>query len=504
MRLAPLLVLLLAEALHAQAVPDTTAPWRYYPLNVGDQWDEQNASALERVPLSRREVVGDTVADGHTYAVLRYRALRSDLSPAFDGHVYERYDTTRANVEVWNRDGSTYLRYPCRLDSSFGAECAPSGGSGIGAVAGGEPRATVQIGSSSLEAAVKSFGTLGTSCVLAAGIGELACYGDASSSDPRLEYVRVAGVEYGTPLVLDDIQDPTPPASYYPLAVGTRQEYKTRSYLTGAEAVVAYERREIVRDTLIDGVTYAVEERRRADGATSFSTVAERLVLRFDPATTRIVRWQDGTEQTFVCNLDAGLGSRIDCDAEARAPDGSPEETGAYGRQAQAVYIGMQTVAVVPAKRFARLGNVSPDSFIDPAYLLAGFGESGAYSWPECPGCIKTLEYVRRVDPSGAVTEFGTRVPVVSEAAPGASAFALTAAPNPSAGPLSLSLTLPEAQTVRLEAFDALGRRVWRLEAPLGAGPQSVSVDASAWAPGLYVVRATGPGASAAARVVRR
>ena len=503
MRLAPLLVLFLAEALHAQAVPDTTAPWRYYPLHVGDVWDSADDSILERVPYVRREVVKDTVADGRTYAVVRTRAFRRDLAPVGDGHLYERYDTTQANIELRDTAGNTFLRYPCRLDSPFGAECASSGGTGPGAYVDGAPRVAIRIDETTVETAVKGFGTLGDSCTLAAGIGELGCYGDASSLRPELVYARVAGVEYGAPLVLENVPDTTPPSSYYPLAVGTRQEYKTRSYQTGTEVILAYERREIVRDTLIGGTAYAIEERRRNDGTTAFSDAAERLVLRFDPATKRIVRWQDGTEQTFVCDLDASLGSRIDCDAEVTAPDGSAEETGAYGLL-QYIRIGTQSVPGVPAKRFARLSDPPPEYFSQPAFWLAGFGESGWYSRPDCPGCITTLEYVRRVEPSGVVTEFGTRVPVASEAAPGASVFALAAAPNPTAGPLSLSLTLPEAQTVRLEAFDALGRRVWHLEAPLGAGPQRVAVDASAWAPGLYVVRATAGRASAATRVVRR
>ena len=156
------------------------------------------------------------------------------------------------------------------------------------------------------------------------------------------------------------------------------------------------------------------------------------------------------------------------------------------------VFIGPGTNAVyTPSARQAEtLANVPP------ATLYAGIG-------PGAPpvGAFQTSRFefarVRGV-------EYGVR-PVAGESgAPVAAAFALAAAPNPTAGALRLALTLPEAQTVAVEAFDALGRRVWLADLALGAGPQTVPVDASAWAPGVYVVRAMAGRASATARVVRR
>ena len=55
-----------------------------------------------------------------------------------------------------------------------------------------------------------------------------------------------------------------------------------------------------------------------------------------------------------------------------------------------------------------------------------------------------------------------------------------------------------------LAAFDALGRRVWADELARGTGRQRVEINASAWAPGLYIVRAVAGDVSSIATVVRR
>ncbi|HLT47751.1 MAG TPA: T9SS type A sorting domain-containing protein [Rubricoccaceae bacterium] len=72
---------------------------------------------------------------------------------------------------------------------------------------------------------------------------------------------------------------------------------------------------------------------------------------------------------------------------------------------------------------------------------------------------------------------------------------ALTGAqPNPSNGRTALSLEVAEAQHVRVEVYDALGQRVAVLhDGPLAAGSaHRFTLDGSALASGVYVVRATG------------
>ena len=66
----------------------------------------------------------------------------------------------------------------------------------------------------------------------------------------------------------------------------------------------------------------------------------------------------------------------------------------------------------------------------------------------------------------------------------------LSANPNPSSRALTLSFKLDAPSAVRASVVDALGRTVATVvDVRLGAGTHATSVDASAWAPGVYVVR---------------
>ena len=91
-----------------------------------------------------------------------------------------------------------------------------------------------------------------------------------------------------------------------------------------------------------------------------------------------------------------------------------------------------------------------------------------------------------------------------------AGAFAVgRTAPNPFSGATTLTLNLPEAATVTVEVFDAIGRRMLQVDAgelPAGRG-QAVRLDGSSLAAGLYVYRVRADGAardySATGRMVR-
>jgi hypothetical protein len=110
--------------------------------------------------------------------------------------------------------------------------------------------------------------------------------------------------------------------------------------------------------------------------------------------------------------------------------------------------------------------------------------------------------YVALMDDEGLFTSAATTA--ADPGAPGG-LFALSApAPNPAAGPVSMMLTMPESQVVRVEAFDALGRSVAVLhDGFLPSGFHAMAFDASALAPGLYVVRASSAGGErAAGRVI--
>lgn len=85
-------------------------------------------------------------------------------------------------------------------------------------------------------------------------------------------------------------------------------------------------------------------------------------------------------------------------------------------------------------------------------------------------------------------------------------ALALDApSPNPSAGAVTLSITLPDARGATLGVFDLAGRRVASRDlAALGAGRHVVPLrEAARLAPGLYVVELSQAGATRRTRLVR-
>ena len=92
--------------------------------------------------------------------------------------------------------------------------------------------------------------------------------------------------------------------------------------------------------------------------------------------------------------------------------------------------------------------------------------------------------------------------------APEAAALRISAPrPTPAAGRATLTVDVPAAQTLRVTVADALGRTVATLhDGPAPAGPLVLTADVSALAPGVYVVRVAGagasPGASAQTRLV--
>ncbi len=84
------------------------------------------------------------------------------------------------------------------------------------------------------------------------------------------------------------------------------------------------------------------------------------------------------------------------------------------------------------------------------------------------------------------------------------SAFALDAlAPNPATSRSAFQLHLDQSQSVRIDVFDILGRRIETLhEGTLAAGIHPFALDVSRLARGLYMVRARGAEAQVTRRLV--
>lgn len=145
-------------------------------------------------------------------------------------------------------------------------------------------------------------------------------------------------------------------------------------------------------------------------------------------------------------------------------------------------------------------------------YNLAGYRDSmyvepydastGTYGLDN----VRTYQYDTRWNRIGELRQLGTSLStltnlsrwqytytILGTAEEIVAAKSLTLAPNPTSGPVELRYELKTAAPVRVEVLDLLGRRA---AAPTTGGPQaagahSLSLDARALTPGLYLVRLT-------------
>ena len=261
--------------------------------------------------------------------------------------------------------------------------------------------------------------------------------------------------------------DPTDPARYYPLDVGNVWEY-----LVSEKMDYYAERIEITRDTVIGGVQYVVEEYRRRTPSSSTWGPADGAVIRFDVATSRVNRlFSSGGELVWHwggCPLDAPFGSVAAC--------WEPEQS-VRGGLGMLVTLGDSSRVAVAA--------------------LKSFGEAD-YTF------ASDLGFVRKIGLGGETRlryarirgrEYGTRFAVAAEPPPAPAGIALR-----SVGQM-LVLSARDAGPVRLDLFDALGRRVASVfEGALGTGERRFSLPAVA--PGLYVAQAIQGASRASVRVV--
>lgn len=260
--------------------------------------------------------------------------------------------------------------------------------------------------------------------------------------------------------------DPTPPHLYFPLAVGDVREYEECvEYFQHTVTCFRYERtrREMVGDTLIGDVRYVVETT-RALGSGYWTDVRETRLLRFDTTMALgVMRQADGTEEPVTCRLDAPFGS-FDEVCQWEVQELPPNRK----------FFGVSDGGTIYEAGVGFVERFGGDFGIELTYWSVGGSEGGA------------------------------AYPVAAAELPEAHPWTLSAFPSPTAGPLTVVVDIPVGADVMLEAFDTLGRRVWRESLRLGADAGRVEVDASGWASGLYVVRATSGGEAATATVVRR
>ncbi len=241
---------------------------------------------------------------------------------------------------------------------------------------------------------------------------------------------------------------------------------------------VGFLRRTVVGDTTLSGITYWQVEETRFDLG-GVPSASHTLLIRFDTTEARAYHLRFEEEEPwpggFVCPLDLPFGTYTACD---------------YEDYVEVLAWEVETLnTTLPTKVYV----------IAPGYELfsfsAGIGLIRA-SYGKWVTSGENIVYAR-VDGE----EYGTRFPVASESTPEAVAFGLAIHPNPLREEGTLTLRLARSERVRVEAFDVLGRRVALVhDGALPSGEHRLTLDASGFVPGLYVVRAAGGSSTATTR----
>lgn len=297
-------------------------------------------------------------------------------------------------------------------------------------------------------------------------------------------------------------QEPAPDTTsawrYFPLAVGDVWEYERWSGYSDEPVFDGYTRHSVVGDTTLytedeDGEALRPYFQLRSEtfGPDGAATGEALDLIRFDTARA-MVRWAIGEEDVpwngfgaSLCPLDAdftGQDHPITCEDEVWGPV-EAYVTGGY-EEGVPLPPGLTTAI----KRFFYFAGVDHDLRFaaDIGLLYAGYSEITAWWYPLVYAHVGGVEY-------------GTRIPVGVEAAPGPLAtLGLSVHPNPLREAATVEVTTEGARRVRLAVYDVLGRRVALLhEGPIPAGSIRLPLAVTTLPAGVYFARATSAGSVA-------
>lgn len=276
------LALLLAPAALAQPCdpadtsepcPDTTAAHRYFPLEVGNQWQYYQPPFEEPATHWSWRITGETEIGGQTYFELVRCDEAGDGSADCAAPVPIRYDAEHAMIVRRDGDEETWWdELPCRLDVDFNGteefyECTGPGiEEGQFTPATGRYGATVEVLPDTLSGDThKGFSRFAhQDWEVYAGLGVTAFRYELQGEPTRLVHAIVGGEQVGTPAFAtcdpsepDGIPcpDTTDWRRYFPpLAVGNQWQYNYEGFCSDIDPCRTG--REVVGSEVIEGVEH--------------------------------------------------------------------------------------------------------------------------------------------------------------------------------------------------------------------------------------------------------
>ena len=245
--------LLLAVPASAQEEPepDTTDWHRYYPLEVGNEWQHYRYHLGVFDEHVAVRIVGDTLVEDTAYFRVEYCRRMGEASEATCGDQPDliRYEEDHAAVvQRLVVDGAIQFRSwfePCRLDLPFGfgqpssLPCFDGSASGW---ASGSYGTSQTVGGDSVTGTEKWFSGGFDTYIFLSGLGPFQTDYEGGGEE-SLIYARIDGVEYGTPVITVTNEAAEPPERGEALTVfpNPLREMATLRFTLGAPQALTLE-----------------------------------------------------------------------------------------------------------------------------------------------------------------------------------------------------------------------------------------------------------------------
>jgi hypothetical protein len=181
---------------NSQGFPaDTIAPWRYYPLAVGNAWEYQNQNG----ETMRIDIRRDSVIDGQVY--YNWHRMFYDPQgiphPGWEISAFIRFDTTSAYVVTPDTGYPYFIGTRCRFDAQPGEDLECEGEFG-GWVSGMTYEGVLAFGDTTVtDVPVKQYSMVDAEHRFAADFGLVWAWEKDGHSPRGLTFARINGHEYG-------------------------------------------------------------------------------------------------------------------------------------------------------------------------------------------------------------------------------------------------------------------------------------------------------------------
>jgi len=201
----PFLPAWMREIAREDPVPDTTAPWRYYPLQKGNVWEYRSFDHngdCQNCGVLRKHISEDSVViDGTRWAQLDYQPFTADGTPTTGVTFLVRFDTTSARIRQRHQEGWETVHHdaPCPFGMPWNTDVECFWGETFHVIGGHDGSLVFDVDTLHDITWVHYFGTIAEDFTYAADFGWVRyLLWENEWTGRRLVAAKIDGRQYGT------------------------------------------------------------------------------------------------------------------------------------------------------------------------------------------------------------------------------------------------------------------------------------------------------------------